>query len=201
MEGFLKVEYESCLGLIKYYDERHLSLVKFTTGISSSAISLVFGFYALGASVQNHFWSFAAVLTGVAGLGLLAVFVAMIQNRLYFVYPARQVNAIRKVMLQKVASEFTDNQMYISSDFPAFKFLSLHALMNLLVAFQVGAFIGFCWFSISLDMSNVASSIRLALLIGGLASIALFSVSSWYLASCGRYHPDRSVHREKERSR
>lgn len=198
MEGFLKLEYESCLGLIRYYDERQLALVKFTTGISSSVISLIFAFRAFGPDAQAHFWSFAAVLTGVTALGLLAIFVAMIQNRLYFVYPARQVNAIRRTMLAKVVAEFADNQMYTSSDIRAFKFLSLHSLMNFLVALQVGALIGFCWFAAMIDSSDTRDSTLLALLISAAVSISLFALSAWYLVRQGHQHADRSIHRIKE---
>ena len=121
MDEFLKLEYEKCLELLKHYDERQLSLLKFTTGVSSSVISLVFGFHAISPAAQPYFWHFAAVLTGVTSLGLLAVFIAMVQNRLYFVYPARQVNAIRGAMLPKIQSEFSNNQMYVTPNVPAFK--------------------------------------------------------------------------------
>jgi len=201
MEGFLRVEYESCLGLIRYYDERHQSLVKFTTAISSSVISLVFGFRAFGADAQSHFWSFAAVLTAVAALGLLAVFVAMVQNRLYFIYPVRQVNAIRRAMLAKVASDFADNQMYTSTEVRAFKLFSLHSLMNVLVAAQIGVFIGVSWFSISFNSADLRSSIRWALVISSAFSIGLFALSGWYLTVSGRRHADQSVHRVKDRAK
>lgn len=195
MEGFLKVEYESCLGLIRYYDERHISLVKFTAGISSSVISLIFGFRALGPAALEHFWSFAAALAGVAALGLLAVFAAMVQNRLYFVYPARQVNAIRRVMLTKVAAEFSENQMYTSVDVRAFKLLSLHSLMNLLVASQVGVLAGLCWFAATFDASSPRTSLGTSLWLSGAVSVGLFGFSGWYLAKQGRQRADISVHR------
>lgn len=198
MDEFLKIEYERCLDLLKYYDERHLSLVKFATGATSSIISLVFGFHALSPGVQPYFWHFAAVLTGVAGFGLLAVFVAMVQNRLYFVYPARQVNAIRRAMLEKVASEFSDNQMYLTTDVRAFKLFSLHAIMNLLVALQVGVFLAFSWFAIAVDPTNVSYSIVRALVVAGVISVLLFGLSGAYLSTRGQYHPDRAVHLVKD---
>lgn len=198
MEDFLKVEYESCLGLIRYYDERHLSLVKFTTAVSSSVISLIFGFRAFSPSTQSYFWSFAAALTGVAALGLLTIFFAMVQNRLYFVYPARQVNAIRRMMLAKVTAEFIDNQMYTSTDVRAFKFFSLQSLMNFLVAMQIGVFIAFCWFAASADSSEFRSFIWPALLMSGSVSIGLFALSAWYLITRGRQHADASIHRTKD---
>ena len=45
----------------------------------------------------------------------------MVQNRLYFVYPARQVNAIRRTMLGQLTTEFAENQMYLTTDVRPFK--------------------------------------------------------------------------------
>jgi len=197
MEAFLKVEYESCLGLVRYYDERHQSLVKFSTAISSSVTSLIFGFRTFGAEAHTHFWSFAAALSGVAALGLLVIFVAMVQNRLYFVYPVRQVNAIRRAMRTNVASEFVDNQMYLSSAVRAFKFLSLHSLMNALVAAQVGVFVGVSWLALNIDAGNMLGSIHSALLVGTSFTVVAFVLSAVYLHMNGRSNADRSVHRVK----
>ena len=45
MNDFLKTEYEQCLSLIKYYDERHHSLVKYASGLSSAFPSLLMAIY------------------------------------------------------------------------------------------------------------------------------------------------------------
>ena len=87
MDEFLKVEYEGCLDLLKHYDERHLSLVKFATGVSNSAVTLIFGFYALSSNAHSHFWYFAAALAGTAAIGLLTVFAAMVQKQVVFHLP------------------------------------------------------------------------------------------------------------------
>jgi len=165
MDEFLRLEYESCMDLLKYYDERNVSLMKFTTGVSSAVVSIVFGFYALGTNANQYFWHFASVLTGIVGLGLIAIVVALVQNRLYFVYPARQINAIRNTMLSTVEDCFSSNQMYTTTDVRAFKFLSLHALMNLLVTLQVGLFWGFCFFSIAHDEKNITGSVIEAVIV------------------------------------
>ncbi len=170
MDEFLKTEYQACLDLLKYYDERHLSLVKFTTAISSSAVSLIFGFYTLSPSAHPYFWTFSGSLTGVAGVGLLAVLAGMVQNRLYFIYPARQVNAIRSAMLGQLTMDFSDNQMYLTTDVRPFTILSMHTLMNLLVALQIGTLLAFSWFAITVDFANVTASILRALVVAALTS-------------------------------
>ena len=198
MDEFLKAEYEGCLDLLKHYDERHLSLVKFTTGVSSSAVTLIFGFYTLSSEALPFFWHFTAVLAGTAAVGLLNVFAAMVQNRLYFIYPARQVNAIRRAMLGKLVTEFSDNQMYLTTDVRPFKLRSMHTLMNFLVALQVGAFLAFSWFAMTVDLADVNSSIVPALIGAALTTFLVFGLSALYLAMNGRYHPDRAVHLVKE---
>lgn len=198
MDDFLKLEYQGCLDLLKYYDERHLSLVKVTTAVSSSVISLIFGFYTLSPSAHPYFWHFSAVLTGIAAVGLLTIFAAMVQNRLYFIYPTRQVNAIRHSALSRPTMDFSNNQMYLATDINPFKPLSLHTLMNFLVALQVGALFAFSWFAISVDFENVAPSILQALLVAGAATLVLFALSALYLTNRGQYHPDKAVHLRKE---
>ena len=194
MDDFLRIEYEGCLDLLKHYDDRHLSLVKFAMGVSTSIVSLMFGFYTISTGTQPYFWHFAAVLSGVGTLGLLTVFAAMIRNRLYFVYPARQVNAIRRAMLAQVSTEFADNQMYLTTDVRAFKFLSLHTLMNLLVAMQIGGFLAFCCFATFVDVGDTVRSVFQALGVAVVVAATLLGLSAAYLNHRGQYHPDRAVH-------
>ena len=198
MDEFLKTEYQGCLDLLKYYDERHLSLVKFTTAVSSSVVSLIFGFYTLSPSTHPYFWHFAAALTGIAAIGLLAVFAAMVQNRLYFIYPARQVNAIRYSMLGQLTTEFSNNQMYLTTDIAPFKLLSLHTLMNFFVALQIGTLLASCWFAMTVDFSHVTPSIVRALIVATSAALILFALSAFYLIQRGQYHPDKAIHLREE---
>ena len=198
MNEFLKAEYEASRDLLKHYDQRHLSLVKFTTGTSSTVVSLVFGFYTLSSDAHAYFWKFAGVLAGITGIGLLVVFASMVQNRLYFIYPIRQMNAIRKAMLTQVVAEFSDNQMYLATDVRPFKLLSMHTLMNFLVALQVSIFLAFSWFCMTVDLSNVAPSIVGCLVGMACISILIFALSAIYLARQGQKHPDKAVHSTKE---
>ena len=41
MNEFLKIEYEQCYSLVKHYDDRFMSLLKFSIGISSAIISVI----------------------------------------------------------------------------------------------------------------------------------------------------------------
>jgi len=142
MNEFLKIEYEQCLKLISYYDERHQSLVKYASSISSAIPTLLFAIWNLGNGANQYFWQFATLISGITAISLLSIFTVLTQTRLYFVYPARQINAIRKLSLKNIAPEFCDNQMYLDTKFSAFKWFSTQTVLNGFIALQIGAFIG-----------------------------------------------------------
>jgi len=193
MDEFIKTEYEQCLSLVKYYDERHQSLVKFCAGLSSAVPSLLLAIFQLGNDVAIHFWKFTAVISIGTALGLLAIFTVLIQTRLYFIYPVRQVNAIRKEALI-TQSGFSNNQMYLDTNFSAFKWTSSQTLLNGFVALQVGLFVGLFVFSIYFNTVDISCLSWYAVIAGLIFALAIFSLSAWYLISKSKLHPDASVH-------
>jgi len=196
MDEFLKIEYEQCLDLIKYYDERHHSLVKYCAGLSSAVPSLLLAIYQLGGQAANHFWEFTALIAGVTSLGLLALFTVLVQTRLYFIYPVRQVNAIRRVGLDS-QTVFSNNQMYLDTNFNAFKWTSSHTLLNVFVALQIGAFVSLLIYSLCAN-SYGEDRIVPAAGIGLVTSILVFGASAWYLHTKSKQHPDKSIHGREE---
>jgi hypothetical protein len=193
MNEFLKIEYEQCLSLIKYYDERHQSLVKFCAGLSSAVPSLLLAIFQLGGQAATHFWEFTALISGVTALGLLAVFTVLVQTRLYFIYPARQVNAIRRVGLES-QTEFSNNQMYLDTTFNAFKWSSSHTLLNAFVALQIGAFLAVLAYSLYSGSATQGCVIFVASGAGLFFSALVFGSSAWYLHTKSKQHPDESIH-------
>ena len=198
MNEFLKLEYEQCMGLVKYYDERHHSLMKFAAGLSSSVPTLLLGIYGLGTNITPIFWNVVAFICLATMIGLLSILAAITQTRLYFVYPARQINAIRRESLQTVAKDFTDNQMYLDTSFNAFKWNSSQTIQQAIVAIQVGLFGGlaaFSWYANSLDrINNIWISSTVALLSAGL----VFFISARYLIKKSGFHPDKAVHGKED---
>jgi len=192
MDEFLRIEYEQCLDLIKYYDERHQSLVKFCAGLSSAVPSLLLAIYQLGGQAAIHFWEFAALIAGVTSIGLLALFTVLVQTRLYFIYPVRQVNAIRRVGLDS-QTVFSNNQMYLDTNFNAFKWTSSHTLLNAFVALQIGAFVSMLTYSLCMGSYGEVRVTPVAG-IGLVTSILAFGASAWYLHTKSKLHPDKSVH-------
>ncbi len=193
MEDFLKLEYEQCLSLVKYYDERHHSLVKYSAGLSSAIPSIILAFHQVGKETQPYFWEFVSFISLLTSIGLIAIFTVLVQNRLYFIYPVRQVNAIRKKMI--ISSEaFDENQMYLDTNVSAFKWTSTHTLLNSFVSFQFGIFFGLTMFSLHVG-SNYGNWLILSCSIGCVSSALLaFAVAARYLIKKGQKNPDQSVH-------
>ena len=88
--------------------------------------------------------------------------------------------------------------MYLTTDVRPFKLLSMHTLMNFLVALQIGTLLAFSWLATTADFANVTASLVRALVVAALTSSALFGLSALYLVQRGKYHPDKAVHWRKE---
>ena len=155
--------------------------------------SLLLAIFQLGNDVAMYFWQLTAAISIGTVLGLLALYTVMIQTRLYFIYPVRQVNAIRKTALQS-QDEFKNNQMYLDTKFSAFKWLSSQTLLNGFVALQIGVFISLFVFSIFFHAKNLVSLTWLAIGTGFFVSLVIFGLSAWYLHSKSKLHPDISIH-------
>jgi len=193
MDKFEEIEYKQCLASLKYYDDRHLSLLKFATGISSVAPPIIYALYNLDIETDLDYWSFMTFLSLITAIGLSALFVAMIQNRLYFIYPARQVNSIRKSQFQSKNPPVFQNQMYTDVDINAFKWMSSQTLMNLFVSFQISFFLGMAYFSINIEKFTNSSSIYNSLFVVIITALLIFGFSSLYLSIKSKFHPSINV--------
>lgn len=193
MDKFEEIEYKQCLASLKYYDDRHLSLLKFATGISSVAPPIIYALYNLDIETDLDYWNFMTFLSLITAIGLSALFVAMIQNRLYFIYPARQVNSIRKSQFQSKNPPVFQNQMYTDVDINAFKWMSSQTLMNLFVSFQISFFLGMAYFSINIEKFTNSSSIYNSLFVVIIAALLIFGFSSLYLSIKSKFHPSINV--------
>ncbi len=198
MDDFLKAEYEQCLSLIKYYDERHQSLVKYASGMSGAIPSLLLAIFNLGNGAEHYFWQFALIIFLVTILSLASIFTVLIQTRLYFIYPVRQVNSIRRHCLKQLKDHDFDfeNQMYLNTSFNAFKWLSSHTLLHLFVSMQVGAFAAFSSYAYMVLINSTQCLVCISVVIGALFTSVLFFSSAKYLYQKSKYHPDKSIHSE-----
>lgn len=197
MHEFLKTEYEKCIELLRYYDERHHTLVMFTAGMSSGVPSLLMTLHGLTGTAAQYFWEFSALVSAITALGLLSIFTVIVQLRLYFVYPARQVNALRKMFLSETCGQFSENQMYLDTSFNAFKWNSAHTLLNVFVSLQIGAFFGLTLFCLNIKDTEKLLLIYYSGGFGTLAAITTFGLSARYLYTKSKQHADVSVHERK----
>lgn len=197
MSDFLKTEYEQCLLLMKFYDERQFNLVKYSATVTSAVPTLLATVYKLGNEANEFFWHFVLVAAVASIISITSIFFGMVQTRLYFVYPARQVNAIRSYLMKQHIESGFDNQMYVSTKFNAFKFFSTQSLMMLFVAIEIGFFVALSYYS-TLKIATVSNySLLISLALGTILSTILVVISGSYLHFKSKDHPDRSIHKEE----
>lgn len=197
MEQFLYIEYEQCINLMKYYDERYQSLVKFGAGLSSAVPSLFLAVFQIGNGLEKYLWEFTAIISGVTVLGLLSIYTVIVQTRLYFIYPARQINSIRSYALESRNLNFA-NQMYLNSSFSAFKWFSSHTLLNVFIALQIGIFSSLMVYSLFSICLNYKHNIYISTAFGFFLSMTVFAIGAYYLHFKSKKHPDISIHGQKE---
>lgn len=198
MSDFLETEYKECLALLKYYDERHQSLLKFSAALSSGVPTLLLAIHGLKDLPSQTFWTFTFLISVASSIGLLVIFLTMVQTRLYFIYPVRQANAIRKYFLSLDENKFSENQMYLSTNFSAWKAKSTQTITNLFVCLQVGLFIGCSVFAYVFPRNLLEQPICISSVVGFVSSLIFFGWSSYYLWKSSKYHPDKSIHKDKD---
>lgn len=71
-------------------------------------------------------FEFAGTLSSLILVATLLLFVSQLQNRLSFMYVARQLNATRGYLMSMDVAGFNNNRLYDSFDFPALEPFSVH---------------------------------------------------------------------------
>lgn len=154
---FLHREYELCFEQLRFYDKRQNDLLRYLATLATSVATAQFALYKLFGSPTQAYFLCLAFLSAIVFIASLLMFLAMLQNRLYFVYVARQINAIRCHLLQHEAPEFAENQLYTSTKFSAIKPMSIHTCMlagsALLASLFAGTFVYALCFLVSVDPS------------------------------------------------
>jgi hypothetical protein len=107
---YLLKEYELCFEQLRYYDDRHSSILTFLFSLTSAVAAAQFAVYKFAEGPTQGFFACQVFLSLLVFIATLLLYLAMLQNRLYFVYIARQINAIRGYMMATEAGEFHNNQ-------------------------------------------------------------------------------------------
>jgi hypothetical protein len=131
-----------CFEQLRFYDSRSSDLLKYLFTLTSSVAAAQFAIYKINQSFDERFYACQAFLSIVVFIASLLLFMTMLQNRLYFVFTARQINAIRGFLLRTDSPAFSDNQLYTSTDFPALKPSSVHTFHLIGAAMLCGLYAG-----------------------------------------------------------
>jgi len=191
--NFLYKEYEQCFKQMRFYDERQTSYVKFAITLTSSIATILLAVYKLSGENTTEFWLFQSYVCFIVFIGICLIVISMVQNRLYFIYPAKQVNAIRKYLLANEITEFKTNQMYLSTKFSPFKLLSTQTIMIFSVAFLECIHFGVGVLSILL-YKGVSYLIQTTIFWTIMVFVIQITIISVYLSLKGKKKADEAVH-------
>lgn len=194
---FLHKEYELCFEQLRFYDERQTNLLKYLFTLTSTVAAAQFALYKIFNSPTYVFFLCLAFLSIVVTTGSLLIFLSMLQNRLYFVFMARQINAIRGHLMKHEAPMFTKNQLYTKTDFSAIKPFSVHTYEIVGAAFITALFSGSSIYAIIQLGANNSKWC----LVGILSLCVFFGLAIggyFYLKIQGSKSADQAIHHEKK---
>jgi hypothetical protein len=191
---FLLKEYEMCFEQLRFYDSRSSDLLKYLFTLTSAVATAQFAIYKINQSFDERFYACQAFLSVVVFVASLLLFMSMLQNRLYFVFTARQINAIRGFLLRIDSPGFTDNQLYTTTDFPALKPSSVHTFHLIGAAMLCGLYAGSFVYGVlsSLQVKNAAFIWAIACFV--LVSTVSIVGGAIYLGKLGTKTADTAIH-------
>lgn len=190
---YLLKEYELCFDQLRFYDTRHESLLKYLFSLTSAVATAQFGIYQLLHSSTAEFFRCGAILSGLVFVATALLLLAMLQNRLYFIFVARQINAIREYLMEVAAEGFKNNQMYTSAEFPALNLLSLHTLQIFGTTLVSSAFAGTSAFMVGPAFGGSPRS-AVGLWTFGIILLTELGGAIAYLKSSSRKTADEAIH-------
>ncbi len=191
--AFLYKEYELNYEQLRFYDSRQENTFLYLFTLTSSVATAIFAIYKFFLSATPGFYKCHLFLSTIVFVATVLLYAAMIQNRLYFVFTARQLNAIRAYLLKVETPEFQDNQLYTSTNFPAVKLSSIHTI-QLFGAALISSFFAASSMYALFPTMNLNPSIGWTIFI--FVVIALIEIIGGfkYLEAHGRKTADEAIH-------
>jgi hypothetical protein len=190
---YLMKEYELNFEQLRFYDDKYSNTLKYLYTLSSAVSTALFAVYKLPNFSSQDFFGCQLFLSIVVFVATLLLYLTMIQNRLYFVFTARQLNAIRKFLMDNAAGTFKNNQLYISTNFSALKPSSVHTFQLIGAALISSLFAGISAYAISPAFGQkpcIAAAILIFILI---ALVEIFG-GFWYLVANSKKSADQAIH-------
>jgi hypothetical protein len=195
---YLLKEYTTSHEQLRFYDERHSDILKYLFSLTSLVATAQFAVFKLVQGPTAGFFACQALLSFIVFIATLLLYLAMLQNRLYFVFTARQINAIRDFFMRSEAGEFHNNQLYTSTDFPAFKPSSVHTFQLIGAAFISSLFAGLSAYAVLPACGGTQCKelgLAVALIIAALEIIGGIT----YLSKGGKGTADEIIHGSKKK--
>ncbi len=191
---FLLKEYEMCYEQLRFYDSRNSSLLRYLFTLTSAVATAQFAIYKINKSFDDFFFVCQAFLSVVVLIASILLYMMMLQNRLYFVFIARQINAIRKFLLENSSPEFTENQLYTSTNFPALKPRSVHTFQLIGASSLCGLYSGSFIFSIVNSTQICNSSLLISTIVSLVVTLVFSLGGAGYLSKMGNKSADKAIH-------
>jgi len=192
-ENFLIIEYQKCFEHLRYYDDRSLLLMRYLFTLTTSVATALFAIYKLKQTCDAQYYLLQSFMSLIVLIAILLLFLSMIQNRLYFVFIARQLNSIRKYFTEKHHPDF-DNQLYTTTNCPAFKLTSAHTFQIFGAATLCGLYAGLTIFSINKYFDFESGALVLATITFVLFTLFIWGSGSIYLFIKGSKKSDDAIH-------
>ena len=185
---YLLKEYEQCFEQVRFYDKRQANTLKYLFSLTFTIATAYFAIYKLPGGPPDVFIKFQVVVSGLVSIVTVLLYVAALENRLYFAVAARQVNAIREYFLEieAKAGGFSENRMWTGTDMPAVHRSSLHTALILGAALISSLFVGAFGYAFGTYFGSGHS-----LIVGALAGFAAF-VAEALVGPCYLSHLDKT---------
>jgi hypothetical protein len=185
---YLYKEYELCFNQLQYYDSRQVDL------LNVSVTGALFALYKFLHGTNQLYFQCQMTVSVVVFVGSVLLFFAMVQNRLYFVFTARQINSIRGYLITNEVLGFTNmNRMYLDKDLPAVQIRSVHMLLLAGAAFLAGVFVASFVFALMRLTENYPASWWLSVVVFILVEVVLIQSAIRYLNSQGKLDADKAI--------
>ncbi len=193
---YLLKEYELCFEQLRFYDNRNSEVLKYLFSLTTAVATAQFAVYKFLAGPTRGFFACQTFLSGIVFIATLILFMTMLQNRLYFVHIARQINAIRGYLMTFEASDFQNNQLYTSVSFSAIKPSSVHTFQLVGAALISSLFAGVSAYAFG-PSTGSKPCLSTAILVTAVVVFGEILVGIWYLSVKGSEAADVAVHGKK----
>lgn len=190
---FLYKEYELNYDQLRFYDSRQSSIFQYLFTLTSSVAAAQFALYRFFQSPTLSFFKCHLFLSVVVFIATSLLLLSMLQNRLYFVFTARQLNAIRKYLLEKEVPGFRDNQLYTSTTFPAIKRSSVHTFQLIGASLISSMFAASSMYAL-LPSFGQQASVGWSIFIFAIILLAEILLGYTYLYQQGKKTADKAIH-------